>query len=990
MSESRWSEIERVCQAALERPPESRAAFLAEACGNDEMLRREVESLLAQLSRADSFIETPALEMDFQREPGPRLTIGQRVGIYQVVSWLGAGGMGEVYRARDTELHRDIALKVLPTAPLADAERLARFEREARVLAALNHPNVGAIYGLTREAGLRALVLELVEGETLADKLAHSRSGTLPVNESLAIARQIAEALEAAHERGIIHRDLKPANVKITSTGVVKVLDFGLAKLATPDRSSSQASNPTPSLTITSDGTRGGLLLGTARYMSPEQARGQAVDKRTDIWAFGCVLYEMLTGQPTFPGATVTDTLAAIVEREPEWTKLPVTLPPNIRTLLRRCLEKDATRRLRDIGDARLEIDEAGAAPAIDQTARREQWVATTQFPSTSASGPPWIIYAIASAATLVVIALLALAYVGRWSALTPSPLVRFTFAPPFKSSAVDVAVSPEGDRIALSSATGDSSLWLRAVDSFVAQEVPGTERAFRPFWFSNGEALGFIAQTEGLAGLGSSSELRKIEVAGGRYFVKRMISPISLAGGALTKAGVVLYQPELTGTPLFRVDANGGVPAPVTRLNLTRKEITHRYPQFLPDGRHFIYWVWSADGENTGICVGSLNADERLPKCPLIKTWREARYADPGWLLFIDGARLVAQRFDSVRLSLIGEPHLLPEEVARHWSATGWAMFSVSSNRVLAYQQAVRQPGAHIVWRDRAGRQLRGIEAPLGTLEISLNANEKQLVAAGEDENTVEVLWFVDLERGTLTRLTTSHASDYGPVWSPDDKRVAFASNRTGIYDLYVKDPLGGGEDQLMVSSPHSKHPSSWSSDGRLMVYDEDDPKTGLDIWILPFDGTRTPFSFLKTDFNESRSALSPVSDSLGRVWMAYQSDEAGSFEIYLRPLLPAVPHATPGAKVRVSIDGGLRPKWRKDGRELFFISNGKLMAVDVKLEAIPSLGAPHELFDAASAVRFGYEPLADGKRFLLIEPDAERASATINVVLNWAAELK
>jgi Tol biopolymer transport system component len=777
------------------------------------------------------------------------------------------------------------------------------------------------------DVGPNYLVMELVEGDMLSTRL---RRRKLSLEETLRYGAQIADALAEAHAKGIVHRDLKPANVMLSKNGV-KVLDFGIAK-ARGDTNI----------------TRMHGKLGTPDYMAPEQHAGTECDARTDIYALGLVLAEMATGK----------------RRSREG------IPPQLAHVIDRCLEEDPNNRWQAAKDIHAVL----------------QWIAGMPQAKPVHDSTRWTKLSITGLIALILLAGVASYWTSRHSDL---PVVRFMFMPPFKSTQVDVAVSPDGNQVALASATGDSSVWLRSVDSLTLRELSGTPRAFRPSWFYDGRAIAFIAQTEGLAGLGSFSELRRLDFADGRYLVQKTLSPVSLAGAAINKDGVILYQPELTGTPLFRLKI-GKTPVPATRLNVARNEITHRYPEFLPDGRHFLYWVWSAVAENTGICVGSLDPDEKLPACPLMRTWREARYAEPGYLLVLDGSRLVAQRFDPTRLLLVGQPRLLREEVARHWSATGWAMFSVSSNGVLAYQQAVPQPGAHFVWRDRSGNPLRTMDAPLGTLEAALGPNERQLVASGEDENTVETLWFLDLERATASRLTASHASDYGAVWSPDAQRIVFSSNRTGVYDLYVRNPNGSGQEELLLQSPHSKHPSSWSQDRRFLIYEEDDSRTGLDIWVLPFDGDRKPFPFLKTEFNESRGVLSPVPDSEGRFWIAYQSDEAGTFEVYLRPFRTGSHDSPAGAKLRVSTGGGIRPRWRKDGRELFYISEGKVVAVAVKLGPVPTLGVPHLLFDAPSAIRFGYEVTADGKNFLLLEPNGEDLPARINVVLNWPAELK
>jgi hypothetical protein len=477
------------------------------------------------------------------------------------------------------------------------------------------------------------------------------------------------------------------------------------------------------------------------------------------------------------------------------------------------------------------------------------------------------------------------------------------------------------------------------------------------------------------------------VEASSRQSSVQAIASTVAFGGGAWSQEGFILYSPESTGAGLYRIAASGGMPTPATRLNSARNEIAHRYPQFLPDGRHFIYWVWSASEENTGIYVGSIDPKEKLPEGPLVRTWREARYAEPGYLLFLRGSRLVAQRFDTGRLRLAGEPVSLPELVGMHWVNTGRAMFSVSRSGVLTYQEAVPKPGVKMALRDRSGKQIRAIEAPPGSARPSLDPDEKRIVVYGDDENILEDLWVVDLERGTYSRLTATHASNLDPIWSPDGKRIAFESNQTGVYDLYLKDTNGGGEE-LLVKSPHFKSPTGWSPDGRFLVYHEFDPKNEADIWILPLEGDRKPFPFLKTEFNESSGRLSPVRDNQGQLWMAYDSNETGQNEVYLRQFLPGVPGGPAGAKVRVSSGGGRDPKWRKDGRELFYSNGKKLMAVDVKLSASAEVGTVHALFEVTPSSN--WVPFADGRRFLFIEPAGEPPAAKINVVLNWQLELK
>jgi eukaryotic-like serine/threonine-protein kinase len=868
------------------------------------------------------------------------LSPGTTLGPYEILKPLGAGGMGEVYRARDPRMGREVAIKI-------SAEHFSdRFSREVHAVAALNHPNICQLY----DVGSDYLVMELVEGPTLTEKI---RQGAVPLDEALQIARQIADALEAAHEKGIVHRDLKPGNIILRPDGTVKVLDFGLAKV-TGNPSSGERFDHSQSPTL-DPVSRVGVVVGTAAYMPPEQARGKLVDKRADIWAFGVIVYEMLTGERLFAGETVSDTLIEVATKEPDWKRIPA----RARRLLRRCLEKDPKRRLRDIGDAWFWLEDAPTEEAVTSEKKRDRWL----LPVT-----------LAASAGLIAVAFAA----GHYSRKLPiAAAIRFSFAPPFKTHAINLALSPDGARIASSGIDEDHHLWLSSIDSSNAQKLPGTEGAMSPFWSPDGRSLGFV----------SNGVLQRLSLDSPQSPPQTVTSPANpFAGAAWSPQGVILFQAEQAGTGLSRVPAGGGTVAPATRLNAARKEIVHRFPQFLPDGRHFIYWVWSALEENTGEYIGSLDAAEKLPEGPLVRTWREAHFAEPGYLLYLEGTVLIARRFDPSGLRLSGEPRALPEQIGRHWGTTGRAMFSTSATGNLVFQEALLQPATRIVLRGRAGNVLRTVDAPTGSQFPSLDPLGTYLAVQGEDENTVEDLWIIDLERGLTSRLTARQGSNQRPVWSPDGQRIAFMSNRAGAYDLYARNANGTGEDELLVKSPHTKFPMCWSPDGKFLVYSEsDNSDTRRDTWVLPMEGNRKPIPFLNTGFNVDEAKLSPVPDNQGRLWMAYLSNETGSSEVYLRPFLPGGPV---GAAVRISLAAGTGPLWRKDGRELFYSASSagswKQMAVDVKLGPTPKIGVPHVLFDFHSD-----SASADGQRFLSIQSAGELPAARITVVLNWATEL-
>jgi serine/threonine protein kinase len=913
--------VEELYHLVREGPVEARAALLAQA---DPALRSEVESLLVQHG-GDGVLDRPAMEVAAKLLEDSRmeLAVGASLGPYKIESYVGAGGMGQVYKARDTRLGRAVAIKV------SSQEFNARFEREARAISALNHPHICTLHDI----GPNYLVMELVEGPTLAERL---KQGALPMESALRYGAQIADALAAAHAQGIIHRDLKPGNI-IIAKGGVKVLDFGLAK------------SPEDETLTTSR-----MVMGTPAYMAPEQREGKACDARTDIYALGLVLYEMATGKRPTQDQPV----------------LPDNLPEGLAHVIERCLDLDPEQRWQSARDIRTELD----------------WVARPKTPAPVAKPPfnggnKWI-WITATAIASLIFSVFAFDHLTR---KTPdAAAARFAVAPPFHATGLDVAVSPDGRRIAFASQNDASALWVRSVDSLNSEQLPVAGGAIRPFWSPDGRSLGFFSYVSGLKRVEASNRLGSVQT---------LTSTAWPNGGGVWGSAGILYSPEATGIGLYHIPSEGGTPVPVTRLNSARQEISHRYPQFLPDGRHFIYWVWSALEENIGIYAGSLDPKEKLPEGPLVRTWREAQYAEPGYLLFLQGSKLMARQFDATRLRLKGEPLALPEPVGLDWFTTGRAKFSVSQGGVLAYQEAVALPSSRIVWRDRAGKQLRSVEAPQGSYgnDISLAPDEKRIAVTGEDENALEDLWVVDLERATSLRLTSIHGSNQAPVWSPDGRRVAFHSNRNGVYDLYTMQADGSGAEELLVKSSHRKTATSWSPDGRFIVYDTLGP-AGYDIWVLPLEGDRKPFPFLQTEFNEEWSRLSPVPDSHGHLWMAYTSNETGRNEIYLRPFLPGTPDGPAGSKVRVSTEGGAYPQWRRDGRELFYIHQDKLWAVDVGLPGTPQIGTPQALFECHfnDGTFSGYAPFADGHRFLFVERAGEPPTPKINVVLNWTAELK
>jgi len=884
------------------------------------------------------------------------LSIGDRLGPYEIRAALGAGGMGEVYRGRDTDLNRDVALKVLGERFAEDPDRLARFKREAQVLASLNHPHIGAIYGVADFPGGRALVLELVEGPTLADRIA---AGPIPLEETLPIARQIAEALAAAHEMGIVHRDLKPANVKLRPDGAVKVLDFGLAKAAEPGTVSGDATQ-SPTLTNAAM-TQLGVILGTAAYMSPEQAKGRPADKRSDVWAFGCVLFEMLTGRRAFAGEDVADTLALVLTKEPTWTLLPPETPPAILRLLRRCLERDRSRRLADIADARLEIDErdseANAAAPVRQVAKLVRWL-------------PW---AVASGALLVSMIAFAALY---WphAPTGSSVATRFLIDPPQNTELRgSFAVSPDGRSVVLRGLSeGKVLLWVRNLQSVTLQPLAGTDEASSPFWSPDSRFIGFYA----------GGKLKKIEATGGPAQTL-CDAPGDGWGGAWSADGVIIFAPR-EGEGLQRVSAAGGTPEPLTTLDSSRGELSHFHPRFLPDGRHLLYLVISSRPENAGIRVGSLDSAETKL---LVNTDASGAYAPPGYLLFLRDRTLMAQKLDVDRLVIVGEPLPVADDVGRLGPGARFALFSVSRTGVLVYRRG-RNDASQLTWFDRQGKQV-GTLGPVANFGVPwLSPDERRVTFTGAAPEGGNLdIWLMDLARGNPTRLTFDPSPDSNPVWSPDGSRILFTSERDGQPNLYQSAAGGGSADELLVKSDFRKSPNDWSADGKFILYHEQNPKTGNDLWVFPLSGERKPFPFLQTPFDERQGRFSPD----GR-WIAYASNETGTWQVYVRRFPGS------GGKWQVSTNGGAQPQWRGDGRELFYLSpDRKLMAAKVSTSGPAfDVDTPRELFVLhvmsvdLPGPRNVFAATRDGQRFLVTSVVNAQTVSPTTVVLNWTADLK
>ena len=961
MSSGRESDLERICQAALERPAAERVAFLAEACGGDESLKHDAEELLAHESAAASFLEGPfggRLAPEARASSGPALAAGQRLGSYTIGTLLGVGGMGEVYRARDARLGREVAIKVLPALFTGDPERLGRFEREARLLASLNHPNIATIHGIEHVDGIHALVLEVVEGDTLAQRLdfaaVRRAQAGLPLGDALTIARQIAEAIEAAHSKGVVHRDLKPANIKIRPDGVVKVLDFGLARASGGD---APVSDATPPSSLTQGPTREGTILGTAAYMSPEQARGLAVDRRTDIWAFGCVLYELATGRTAFSGATSSDTIAAVLEHEPDWTALPATTPPTVRSLLRRCLQKDPANRLRDIGDARFQIDEALSEPA---------WTGPRTDPMPARRTGP-LLWAAALVGAVAVTAATA-----WW--LRPAPLepdeVRLEVSAPPTTDPASLAISPDGKQLVFAATTeGTSRLWVRPLNAASARPLAGTENARFPFWSPDSRSVGFTAQ----------GQLKRIDIDGSAV---RVLAP-GVGAGTWSRDNTILFQ-RGPGSGLYRVSADGGEPNLAAQIDIHVNDPWR--PQFLPDDRHFLFY---GTGAMPGIYAGQLGSSEAPRR---LLDAQAATYAAPGYLLFVRQRTLFAQPFDAVRLELSGNPAVVAEQLVVG-EDPGAAALSASAAGTVVYRTGPAGTRSQFVWFDRSGKVLEAVAgSEIGDgFNSSLSPDGRRLALSrftdGTPDRTADI-WLLDLARGVASRFTSHPMFDLTPVWSPDGNRLAFSSNRTradgssGSFDVYVKAATGLGTEDRLVGHDRGDPPSDWSPDGRFILYNRQTGDAGHDIWAVPLDGDRAPFPVVETKFRATNGQFSPDGK-----WIAFQSNESGQVEVYIQ-LFPG-----PGRRTRISRDGGDQARWRHDGKELFYLTpDDRLMAVPMRLDVerdTVDAGTPGVLFAARvngtprNAYGRHYSVSRDGQRFLV--DTLREVTIPVTVLLNW-----
>jgi Tol biopolymer transport system component len=873
------------------------------------------------------------------------IDIGTRLGHHEITALLGKGGMGEVYRARDTRLKREVAIKILPEEFSRDADRVSRFQREAEVLASLNHPNIAAIHNVEEANGSQYLVLELVEGETLAD---HLRRGPLPIDQALTISRGICDAIDAAHEKGIIHRDLKPGNIKISPDGIVKVLDFGLAKVRETDTAVSNLSN---SPTLMTAASVPGMIIGTAAYMSPEQAKGQEANRTTDVWAFGCVLYEMLTGRAAFDGETVSEVFAGILKGDPDWSRLPADTPENIRRLLRRCLRKERRLRLQHIGDARVEIEEPqnpSAPQAVPRWRERLAWITA-----------------------LVVVAGFAVGMgIRELRMVSPGAEMRLEISTPATADSASIAISPDGQKIVfVATSEGQSRLWVRPLDSVSGRALAGTDGASLPFWSPDSESVGFFAE----------GKLKRVDINRGN--VQILTDAPSGRGGAWNRDGTIIFTPNGTQSPIFRVSATGGTASAVTRTEAA-KETSHRYPQFLPDGHHFLYYVQGTP-ESHGVYVGDLDGSRGRRLFDLDSA---AVYESTGHLLFVRQGTLFAQDFDAARLEPKGNPFSVVQHIATSITAQGFAAVSASSAGPVIYRTASSSGRRQFLWFDRAGKEISKAGDPFGATTLSISRDNRRVVSAQMINNNQDV-WLLDLDRNALSRFTFDPGVDVSPIWSPDGQQIVFQSNRRGAYDLYSA--TAPGREELLLADGHDKRPLDWSPDRRFVVYADLDPKGigNWELWALPMDGDRKkPFPVVRKNFDADIAQFSPDGK-----WIAYQSNESGRFEIYLQPF------SEQGGQTIVSTNGGAQVRWRRDGKELFYIAlDGRLMSVPIRLSPNTQTiepGTPVSLFPThvggALTYPFNqqYDVSQDGQRFLM-NTIIEEAPSPITVIVNWKAK--
>jgi len=875
--------------------------------------------------------------------------------------------MGEVYRAQDTRLDRTVAIKVLAAALTGTAAGRQRFEREARAVSALSHPNICALFDVGQQDGIDFLVMEFLEGESLAQRIA---KGALPSEQLLRIAIEVADALDKAHRRGLVHRDLKPGNVMLTKTGA-KLLDFGLAKST---GLGAAGAGLTASPTLSNPLTAEGAIVGTFQYMAPEQLEGKEADARSDIFSFGAMLYEVATGKKAFEGKSQASLIASILDREPApMSAIQPLVPVPLERVVKTCLAKDPDARFQTMHDVKLQLSwilEAGAQTGLQAAA-----------PAPVARRGRLREHIALAATGILAVACAVLGFLYWRAANVQSPVIRAFIPPPEKATYQSTAftggpatISPDGTKLAFVArrADGINLIFVRALDSLVAQPLAGTENATYHFWSPDGRSLAFFA----------NNKLKKIDASGGPSLT--LTDAPNGRGGTWNRDGVILFSPS-SNSGLIRVAAAGGATTPVIELDIKRGESTYRWPSFLPDGKHFLYLArvglggFSA-GENTAIRVASLDGKVNVD---LVRARSNAVYAS-GYLLYARESTLMAQPFNPVRLQFTGDAFPVAEQL-QYDGAFSRAVFSASETGILAYHSGDAVIGAKLLWLDRNGKPTSQLGDQAVMFDVRLSPDAKSLAINISDPRLGPPdIWIYDVARGLRTRFTFDPSNDGLPVWSPDGSRIVFRSNRKGPYDLYIKKFAGSEPEELLLESDRYKYPRSWSRDGRYVLFEILESQTNFDIWVLPMTGEKKPFLFLQTKFSESEAEFSPD----GR-WVAYTSDESGREEVYVAPF------PGPGRKWQISTNGGSWPHWRRDGREIYYYraeAANYITAVQVGARGDTfEVGTTKSLFEIpASPLGTVYDVTGNGQRFLINTLVQPQSSAPITLVVNWTAGLK
>lgn len=922
VSEERWRHIDRIFHDALDRTPHERQRFLERECAQDPSLAQEVQALIDSYEEAGNFLE-----------PARPSLVGQTFSSYQVKELIGAGSMGEVYRAHDLKLKRDVAIKSLPETFSRDSERIARFQREAEVLASLNHPNIAAIYGLEQVGDTRLLVLELIDGETLDRRL---EKGVIPMDEALRIAAQLADALTAAHEKGIVHRDLKPSNIKISSNGVVKVLDFGIAKTSAGNSASPELMTP----------LKPGSVLGTAAYMSPEQASGLDADRTSDVWSFGCVVYEILVGRRAFEGDTVSSILAAVSTAEPDWRLLPASTPDAVRRLLRRCLKRERRLRLHDMADARIEIDEG------------QTDLLTPEHAVHSTSRRAWIIWISA-----VIVLLIAILFGTRRDIpnRASAPERRMDLAGLPTTAPTSFAISPDGQKIVFEATVeGRSSLWLLSLDSGNTRPLSGTEsgRTYSPFWAPDSKSVGFFAYSQ-------DSTLRRIDIRTGAVQTLASIGAIA-SGGTWNRDGIILY--GVAGN-IFRIAETGGKPETVLAKDAPA---TYTAPHFISGGRKFLYNARHI-GETSSAYLADLDG---MPPRRIVDADAGVEYSGSRKLFFVNQGTLFAQDFDPDRAELSGQR----TPVAEHVTVLGpKAAMSISSSGPIVYRIGTTDSDAQLAWFDRSGKEIQVVGEPFKPAYGLALSPDERFVAYVRQEGRAGNIWLHDLNRNIATPFASDGAE---PAWSPDGGRVVYC--KSGPIEGIFQKAVAESSEELLARSGLSPN---WSANGYVLFDRSTTPNQPKDLWALRVTSigkiAGDAFPQVQTSADERSGVFSPDGK-----WIAFSSNKSGRREIYVRPFAGKAP------EVQISTNGGVQVRWRGDGKELFYLNpTGRLMAVGIKTTAsviIP--GSPTPLFSihafgAFESLNTAYDASADGQRFLVLTSTDAMAPAPIKLILDWKA---